>query len=522
MFSHPFKIYIFLLSSFIGFAVPLNVSHSNSTHNNCIKKSIDSLQTCIDNLKQQYLSPYTEEEGDSNQQKSKLTLKSDCETHKADAEECCSNPNKCSGLMKDLTTSLLPLAPVLYQTVNSYKTSKDIISAKITPQEASKKMCDVKNKTSLSMFGGQLSSQMMDKFQTTCRDRITECQEKCNQDIDKFKKAFFECFKDYVNKQTLTNIVGFAKKCAGDIDLNSETELQISNIQEEINNLQNTCKIEKNTGETNNCKKPAATAIVDILLFAKAYRQTSIGQKYSLTDNSNEEEIINCSKQPKRVVTERPGAGGSKPPIPPPVIDLCERYVQDTLNSPPPNLPPVTPDNYNPPRQGSLDNTSSFGGNTRLVPPEGEGITNANLGIVSDLPDPFNKPSLRKNVPGWSNTNGGGPGGSSPGGGGPGGSASAPDISSGYGGSPSSPYYPGSGLGTGMFSGGDFMPSSGGGWNDRSLSGAPVASKGDAPAGFGDPYEFPEDDKDENTNKDNIFGSASQRIQLFCSDYDCS
>ena len=74
---------------------------------------------------------------------------------------------------------------------------------------------------------------------------------------------------------------------------------------------------------------------------------------------------------------------------------------------------------------------------------------------------------------------------------------------------------------TGMFSGpGGYMP--GGGMNDYSGNGGmQMASNDRGQNGLGAPYELPQDGQDSTSNTDNIFNSASKRIQTFCSDHKC-
>ena len=524
MFSNLFKISLFL---FIGLAIPLHVSHSTESCNHPpVNKPFDP--SCAVNLAKKYLKLYTEEgDASGSEQTSKLTLKSECETYKAEAAECCGNPNSCTGFMKDLTTHLLPLTPAMYQTVNAYKASKDIASEDITPQEASRKMCGVQNNTSLAIFGSQLLTQTTNAFQTTCSDRIKECQSKCNGEIENFKEEFRKCFKDHVHtdyKESLERIVAFAKKCA-DIDNitdangpSFDTQSNLDNEFASVNLDPNKCIITEATvasPASETCTIPETRAIGYILLFAKAYLQSSIDKKHNLNDRSNEEEIVKCSHQPKRVVT---GRAGANQPIPTPMIDLCERFVEDTLVAR--KLPPLPSTNPNSLQSGNLDNTSNLGGSTRLKPPDDDDGTKQ--GIVDDtIPDENNPPSLSEKVAGWSASGSGGPSGGSPSGGGPAGGASAPDISGS--GVPSFESYrsPSSLDDLGMFSGGEYMPA--GGWEERpGAGGVQLASNDKDGTGLGEPYDFPEENEDENTNKDNIFSSASQRIQLFCSDYDCS
>ena len=114
---------------------PGGLAEAEETTSSELTQVRHKIPNCVKQLNKKYLSTYTEEDT----QKSRLLLKSDCETYKAEAESCCSNPNSCNNFVRDLTQHLLPLAPALYQTISAYNTSKDIASEKLTPEEAGQK-----------------------------------------------------------------------------------------------------------------------------------------------------------------------------------------------------------------------------------------------------------------------------------------------------------------------------------------------------------------------------------------------
>ena len=488
-----------------------------------LQANLQSEPDCVKKLNKKYLSTYTEEDT----LKSRLLLKSDCETYKAEAESCCSNPNSCNNFMKDLTQHLLPLTPALYQTISAYNASKDIASEKLTPEEASQKMCNVKNKTNLAIFGSQLLSQMTNAVQTTCKDRIKQCQSKCDGEVQSFKKEFKKCFQPFIpgsHKENLAGIVSFAKNCANISDIEESALNTIEETKNFVVTVKDVCTItfDSDCNTSTNCLPKSLElhfnlAIGHILLFAKAYLQSSLDNMHALSDTSNAEEIVKCSHQPKRVVTSRQGPGQ---PVASPTIDLCKRFVQTTLDNPPnPELlnraqnTPIQP--VNTPRP-----TGTFTGSTLLPPDE---VPN---GIVDEeeLPPPFKKPEIKDKVAGWSNSNPGGSGGDPSGGNGSMGGADAPSLSSNAGGG--DPYgRPYSSFGpsdTGMFSGSSgYMP--GGGMNDYSGNGGMQMASNDRDGqnGLGAPYELPQDGQDSTSNTDNIFNSASKRIQTFCSDHKC-
>ena len=171
-------------------------------------------------------------------------------------------------------------------------------------------MCNVKNKTGLAIFGSQLLSQMTNAVQTTCKDRIKQCQSKCDGEVQSFKKEFKKCFQPFVtgsHKENLAGIVSFAKQCADIDDIEEDAPNNIEETGEVgVNTLQTDCQITFDTPckTKDNCLPKSLElhfnlAIGHILLYAKGYLQSSLNNMHTLSDTSNAEEIVKCSHQPK-------------------------------------------------------------------------------------------------------------------------------------------------------------------------------------------------------------------------------
>ena len=457
-----------------------------------------------------------------------IAIKDECEKYKAEATACCSNPNACSGLMRDLAENTLPLLPALYSTFASYRTSKSAGSGNLSAEQVATKMCNVKNNVSLGVFSSRLLSQLGESMKATCKDRIGECEQKCNAEINIFREDFKIYFAPLIpdpHNSSVESIINFAKECA-QIEENTEYEVTLDDI--ETNYTEGLCYITsgtiRNLAERScsiscpDCNKTQIKCVEKktigyILLFATAYKNSS-KKKQELSEESNEQEIVQCSNQPKRVLTQRKGSNG---PVPAPVVDVCRQFVRDQFNAPPRSPSPAPGSSIQAGTDG--DGTSALTGGTTnpLLLPEKK----KKYGVLGDdTPEPSKKPSLNPKPPGWAPSPGSGR--SSPSGGGPGGGGDAPSLSSGRGEGPGYPYRSyNSGEGSDSFSGGYGYNSLAGGDDRTAFLGRDTASEAKEDSfNLGEKFELTEDSK-ENDGK-SIFQNASHRIQQFCSDHSCS
>ena len=467
-------------------------------------------------------------------------LKNRCEQEKQSAEECCNNPNSCNGFALDLAQYVAPLTPALLGAYKSYKISDDASKGNLTHQEATNKLCNAQNTVQLSMFGTSLMSQLTPIMQKTCGQQIKKCRQKCNSFIDEFKEDFTKCYSRLLPQKDISAMIKFAKDCFEFENLNHET-IEFENEVFKKEDRENKCDFSTSANEGfipksspfDNSEKYQNTALAKLLYTAKAYQQTTKNQVNLLSDKSNEKEIIDCGKQPNRVLTSsnRPGS-----PVPPPAIQICQQAIDHAVNntSPPPMPGPNAGNN-----PGNIGQVGGLAGDTRgsqlssLNVPSGEEcqygvVDSATLencpiddgGLEEDF-DVNKRPGLAKNLPGFKN--GGGSGGSSGSGGGGGGSIG------GGGGLAGDSSYPG-GYGRGSSYAGDMsvgagFPSGyesssyGGDGGSNSFPNRKVAENSNDMDSDG--MEFPENEENPNEEK-SIFQIASERIQNFCDDYSCN
>ena len=526
---------------------------------------------CMEKLAKDYLIEGGEQEdseGGISESPPSLSIKEHCEQHKATATVCCSNPNHCSGLFLDIFQNVTPLAPALYQTYEGIRASKDINSDNLSHEEAVHKMCNVGNDVAVGTYGTQLLAQLTPLLQKTCAGKIKKCEKKCNNHIEAFRNDFKRCFGSkipfdiYDNRAE--NITDFVKDVLDDIDLAQEKyrvksleeiDLDECHVDAEIN-TENEAKAFENCFVRVQRKSVEDTlseeieeingrTIGYILLFSRAYRNSSSVREFNkmndLTDKSDEKQIVNCSDQPDRIVTQR--RGPSSGPVSPPFIQLCEKIVNQQLNNEPPEpepenpnkeakLPPPHPGGMPNPTGNTFDSSGSFAGQlpdgrqpSWMFPKKGQhGIqeeeeVGGDWKINDELPDPLNKPPLAKITnPSNGSPRGGGPGGGPGGGGLPAGAGPGPLSDDG---SDSSGSYAGS-----KTSGGSF-PGSGGGY--KGATGGPgmrhMRAKAPATKGKGKKKKPAISKKDKKNKPDqkglSIFQIASERIQTFCADWTC-
>ena len=482
-----------------------------------------------------------------------VKLQKDCSKEKQSATECCSNPNSCNGFALDLAQHVLPLAPALYGAYKSYKISdeaNDKMSqeglsaeeAKKIDQEIRDKMCNAKNTATMGAFATGLLSQLAPMFQKSCGKRIAKCKKACNSKVDQFKQDFRNCYKDILPNKNISQMRQFVQKYCFNINANLKDqsfELEPNNNVHFTYPEKNYCffsihgkGFERSNSQELNPSKVDSSALAWLLYIAKAYQNTSIKEK-KLSDNSDEEEIIDCGDQPNRMLANSSKPGG---PLPPPAIEICRRALEQAVNpqgNPPPKLPVNSARNPNAVQQAGLLAGNTTGGDAgRLQIPPGEEeceygvVDSAKLeecrALGSNTDEDFetkNRPSLAKNLPTWKNGGSGGSSGAGGGGGGiPGGAGAlgGNDDSKGR----STPYGPYNGnMNTGANFGGDGFsgpyPGSEGG--SRGGGERDIAESDDDPMLDQEmPLEEPYGD-DEKT----IFQIASERIQVFCVDNSC-
>ena len=537
-------------------------------------------EQCIKGLVKKYLTKeeaQEEKKGEENTATEKrssglpvLSIKGDCEKYKAKATMCCSNPNQCSGFALDMLQHIGPLLPSLYQTYESYRTSKDLSSEKLSHEEAVQKMCTVSNEMALGGFGTGLLGQMAPLVKKTCKGRMDKCEKQCNKEIEEFRNAFKQCFGPQLSEgfydSTVESIFYFANDIVTEshgmvemlnttqvdgkfyVKLDQEegrTDIEVcadNDIEEEINTEKQIRELEdcklayKKSNEENQAAQDAsqesprietisAKTVGYIILFDRAYRNSSSVKKFRnmshLSERSIEKEIVNCSHQPDRVVTQRRGPSS---PVPSPHVQLCQKVVEEGLkdqyvqdNIPPPG----TPGRTTPVDDGSgsfVGETPSDGQASWMYPTEDHGIQEEeNWRIDDELPDPLNKPPLAKLSDQSGSSGSGTPG---PGGGGvPSGGGLAPPSKEG---SSSSPSYPRVKGGGGSFVGGG---GGGGGGYPRMAGGSGMRLGKGSPKGknVGKIKPMPRMGKKNLNSKKglSIFQIASQRIQAFCIDVSC-
>ena len=267
-----------------------------------------------------------------------------------------------------------------------------------------------------------------------------------------------------------------------------------------------------------------ARTIGYVALFASAYKNSSIDKKWSLSQKSDETQIVDCASQPHRAISPRNSPGYVSPPM----IQVCQQAVEAALNADFPENPPLPSPQPSPQRQGLL------AGQTPAKNPLLVSENNEEYGVVPDpddeIPDPHNRPPLVSpgNLPRFGSSFPGGgynPGGGGPGGGGPGGGWGGPEdgADSGFSYAPgaaeglSSDSFAGgeAGLFAGGAPGGGYNPGGGGpggGYREPGSEGKAFDSGG---APFGDSDGLASD------SDGSIFQFASRRIQQFCSDHSC-
>lgn len=449
-----------------------------------------------------------------------LSIKSDCKEYKADATECCNNPNNCAGLMMDVAKTAGPALPGLYSAYKAYENSEKASEAELSHEEIQSKICDTNNKAALGGFAAQLFSQMSTMFETTCKDKIEDCKDDCNGQIGNFRETFKRCFSHVPSGGTVEGLIDIAKQCGKiedvkDFPINNSKEIKKTDSRTVACLLDTSGKVVES--DQINCKEFKCIKKQDIqyiLMFAKAYKNSSaiesltLNKMEGLSENSDEKKIVNCSRQPDRVVTPRNNPGA---PVPPPHLRMCYAVTDSFQNgSPPPPMPGNSPGDV-------VDSTGSLAG--QLTTPEGHPdwmYETKGYGIVDDyVPPPKSWPNRVASSPGGSsNSPAASVAGASPGAGGLG-PSSKEKAGSGY-----PPLRSGSAYDS--FSGG-----SGGFQNpaNSGTSGSPyrqAASKDEKGLGKVKPFPGKDENKDMNPNEaDSIFQIASRRIQTFCSDHSC-
>ena len=478
-----------------------------------------------------------------------VKLKKDCGKEKQAATACCSNPNSCNGFAADLAQHLLPLTPALLSAYKSYKISDDANKGELTHEEAVNKMCNASNQVQLGVFGTSLLSQLAPMFQKTCGKQIAKCKESCNNHVTSFKQRFKKCYsKLFPNKsiQQIQQMVQWAQKKCFDIDLDTESfidDFPIRDTNRKSNDVIKSalkCDFSLSRGfkeakkreekDEESYQSYQRVALSQLLYIAKAYKNTSKNKTSRLSDNSDEEEVIDCSHQPKRVLDSSHRPGG---PISPPAISLCQQSMDHAVNNTP---PPAMPGGGGANQPGNVSSTGSLTGNTRganLAPlqvPAGEecqygaldveSLENCPLPLGDEDFDVNKKPSLAKNIPSWEK--GGGSGGSSGSGGGgigSGGSGSLGGDTPSYGSGSMYPPYAGDMSAGSGFSDSGYNMISGGDGNSASPS-REVSGNSDSDRKL-DGVEMPFGEEGNPNEEKSIFQIASERIQNFCGDYSC-
>ena len=142
-----------------------------------------------------------------------LSVRDECIKYKAKATECCISPNRCAGLLTNLNQNAAPVLPALYGAYKAFEISDDARKEKYTREEAAAKMCDARNQAVMGSYLGGVLSQLGTLMQKTCKDKITKCQAQCNAEIQAFREYFKEYFFDAIPRNTVEEIIAFAKEC---------------------------------------------------------------------------------------------------------------------------------------------------------------------------------------------------------------------------------------------------------------------------------------------------------------------
>ncbi|MDE0092440.1 MAG: hypothetical protein OXN83_04040 [Oligoflexia bacterium] len=511
-----------------------------------IQSLMENVITCSKNLKAKYNmtestveSSESEEEEDSENSDNELTivkLKEDCKKEKESAEECCSNPNSCNGMALDLVQHVAPLAPALLSAYKSYQISDDASKGHLTHQQTVDELCKAQNTASVGAFGTGLMSQLGPLFQKTCGKQIKKCKSACNSRMEAFKQDFMKCYSKILPNENILTMIRFAQKQCFDIaDLKTET-FEFDEREQFIENPKNNkCVFLPNENEgfvpasLGQSTPEESTALAWLLYVAKAYENTSKSGA-GLSDNSDEEDIIDCGHQPNRVLAPSSNPSGSAP-IPAPAFQICQQAVDYAVNE----TPPPMPGNNQANQPGNIQPAGALAGHTKssnlssLQVPSSEdcqyGVVDAakleecqiaDGGLEEDF-DTNKRPGLAtKNIPSWQKGGSGSVGGS-PGGGVPGAGSLAGNDSSREAGNTMYPY---SGD---MSAGANFSDNVSGALPYGASSGHPPHrklaenSKDMNLEGMGVPPLAEENSGGEKS----IFQMASDRIQNFCSDYSC-
>lgn len=544
LFAGSFQFFAVPASSAIYLDAILRIAQTRVATVTVDSKKVD--ERCLRELKETYLKEETLYENDSRDAgiKSYLSIKEGCEGDKKAIEECCANPNKCNGIGRDLMQHVLPLTPALYGAYKAF----DLSTSGLNQEEAFQKMCDTNNKVAMGGYLSGLLAQLSTVAQTTCKDKILECEEQCENRISDFKEDFVGCFGPVTGKKSVGEIINVIEKYKekenfGGIESMAQTDtatcsLNNTLIQEDGTHCCSTDNSNCANGRINSCctSDKQAICIMDnnepncietktlayMYLFQEAFKNSSAlkGKNLRLSDSSSEKDIVNCSKLKNRMPSSsnQPGA-----PVPAPMIELCQRAVAEALDDKPPPNPRVSgiePTNEPPPSvllTGDDLNTGQYG----IVPDPPPGETQPD----PDDDDDFslnNKPPLTKSIAGWqkNNSSGGSPGGGGPGASGAGSLAGDSDSSSKKKGGFGYNWPGGSSLG-----GGGFPSPSNGGYSRPGGSSEPPYPYRQAAADDSDANKNMEDlppfDPSEDLDGQSIFQIASQRIQLFCSDHSC-
>ena len=512
----------------------------------CSKKLLNDYEIEEDTL-EKLSSKDEDEDEDEDEIDSGITLvklKRDCSKEKQSTEECCSNPNSCNGFALDIAQHVLPLAPGLFSAYKSYKISDKASKGELTHQEAVDKMCNAQNTVAMGAFATGLLSQLAPMFQKTCGKGIAKCKKACNSKVDEFKREFNKCYKEILPNKNILHMQKFAKDCLGidqvnlikeDFELNPNP----NNYEYFTSHKDNSCFFnnngkgfqKSNSGEENLFKEANRSALAWLLYIAKAYKNTSIGRGDNLSNNSDEEEIIDCGNQ-TRMLSNSSKPGG---PLPPPAIQMCQQAVEHAVKHQ--GNPPPMPQANSPRNQRQIQQAGSLTGHTKGATPSALQIpagSECEYGVVDsakledcttlrDMAEDFDEssrqPSLATNLPGWKDGSGSGGSPSSAGGGGGvsggAGSLGGNDDSMGRG----SAYGPYNGdMSTGANFGSYDSPVPYGSDGGQGGSSRDIAESSDDPV-YGE-SEMPLDEQYGDREK-TIFQIASERIQNFCNDKLC-
>ena len=365
---------------------------------------VQTPQDCMTALNSYLVLGDDKTEDDNNSEIPSLSIKGDCEEYKTNATACCSNPNNCAGLAMDIAKTSAPTLPGLFVAYKQYRTSEKAASGELSHEGAQAKVCDVNNKAAIGNFAGQLFSQMSTMFEATCKDKIEQCQNDCNGQIETFRETFKTCFSDFPSDGTVEGLINVAKLCADVKDLKNVPNTLAEAIKKFnpcfINTINNdvvkSCEFgHHGVSEDQNCEHIEDKTIGHILLFAKAYKNSSALEKFpfnkmeELSENSDGKKIVNCSHQPDRVVTQRKHPGA---PVSPPFIQMCHAVTDSFRNGPPTPVVPGNPTN-------PVDMTGNLAGQlpeTGRNPPDWM-LPGEEDGLIDDgLPDPDNSPDTVK------------------------------------------------------------------------------------------------------------------------------